>query len=258
MTSVPGASAWGRTSHILGGVLRCDEQTPSIDLLQQPETLLDTTSYEDLRAWALMNLGIVEAWSGRTAVGAQHLERARKLSRRSGRRYLEVGCLAHFAATVRNSIVRAQAACNEAIEIATQNGWDADPVVAPPLVALATAFGQTGRFDEEERWLDRAERTLRVELEPAVGCLLYGTRGALNLARRARPPERPWSRAPSSTWSADENRYELMFVTEREQRPTAMVGHALAGQRPRAARQAHRHDRRRPPARSSHQPEGMP
>jgi LuxR family transcriptional regulator, maltose regulon positive regulatory protein len=55
-------------------------------------------------------------------------------------------------------------------------------VIAPALVTLASALAQTGRFDEAERWLDRADRTLRAEVEPALGCLLWGVRGALHRA----------------------------------------------------------------------------
>jgi LuxR family maltose regulon positive regulatory protein len=157
---------------------------PTFDLSEHPDTWLDIMMHNDLRAWALMNLGIVEAWSGRSTEGAHHLEQARELARRIGRRYLEVGCLAHTASTVtHDSFVRAQAACLEAIEIAEQHGWGDDAVIAPALVTLAAALAQTGRFSEAEQWLDRAEQTLRVQVEPAVGFLLYGVRGALHLGR---------------------------------------------------------------------------
>jgi LuxR family transcriptional regulator, maltose regulon positive regulatory protein len=79
--------------------------------------------HNDLRAWALMNLGIVEAWSGRSGEGAEHLLQARELSRRVRRPYLEVGCLARWASTVtRESFVRAQGACHEAIALAEKHG----------------------------------------------------------------------------------------------------------------------------------------
>jgi LuxR family maltose regulon positive regulatory protein len=162
---------------------------PAFDLAEHPDSWLDILMHNDLRAWALMNLGIVEAWSGRSIAGARHLEEARELSRRIGRTYLEVGCLAHEASTVtHDSFVRAQAACYAAIEMAEQHGWGDDPVIAPALVTLAAALAQTGRFSESERWLDRAEQSLRAQVEPAVGFLLHGVRGAVELGR-GRVPE---------------------------------------------------------------------
>ena len=156
---------------------------PASDPAENPDTWLDIAMHNDLRAWALMNLGIVEAWSGRSSEGARHLEQARQLSRRIGRTYLEAGCLAHLASTVADdSFMRAQAACHEAIEMAEQHGWGGDPVIAPALVILASALAQTGRFNEAEQWLDRAEQALRAQVEPAVGFLFHGVRGAVDLA----------------------------------------------------------------------------
>jgi LuxR family maltose regulon positive regulatory protein len=158
--------------------------TQTFDVSEQPEIWLDITMHNDLRAWALMNLGIVEAWSGRSADGARHLEQARELARSIGRPYLEIGCFAHWSSTVtRGSFLRAQAACREAIEMAEEHGWGDDPVVAPALVTLAACLAQTGRFEEAGRWLDRADRTLRAEVEPAVGFLLHGVREAVHMAR---------------------------------------------------------------------------
>ena len=40
-----------------------------------------------------------------------------------------------------------------------------------------------GRLEEAEPWIQRAERTLRAEAEPAVGLAIRSIRGLLELAR---------------------------------------------------------------------------
>ena len=54
-------------------------------------------SSNDLRAAALMNLGIAELWSSRPEDARRHLQQALELARRIGRPYLEIGCLGHLA-----------------------------------------------------------------------------------------------------------------------------------------------------------------
>ena len=49
----------------------------------------------ELRGVALMNLGIVETWSGRLADAERHLAEGAELAQTIGRPYLEVACLAH-------------------------------------------------------------------------------------------------------------------------------------------------------------------
>ena len=51
----------------------------------------------ELRAVALLNLGIVEKWSGRLADAERHLSEGAVLARTTGRPYLEVACRAHQA-----------------------------------------------------------------------------------------------------------------------------------------------------------------
>ena len=57
----------------------------------------------DLRAVALMNLGIVEAWSLGLPDAERHLQEGAVLARKIGRPYLEVACLAQlgFASKIR-------------------------------------------------------------------------------------------------------------------------------------------------------------
>jgi len=50
----------------------------------------------DLRAVALMNLGIIEAWSLGLPDAERHLQEGADLAREIGRPYLEVSCLAQL------------------------------------------------------------------------------------------------------------------------------------------------------------------
>jgi LuxR family transcriptional regulator, maltose regulon positive regulatory protein len=140
----------------------------------------------DLRAVALMNLGIVEAWSRGLPDAERHLNDGAALAREIGRPYLEVACLAQlgFASKIR-SFATTQRLCREAIALAGRHGWSAEPIVAPALVTLAGALVWTGEFDEAEGWLDHAARALRTDIGPDIRLLLHQTTGIL-LACRGR------------------------------------------------------------------------
>jgi len=73
----------------------------------------------DLRAVALMNLGIVEAWSAALPDAERHLREGAVLARRIGRPYLEVACLAQlgFASKIR-PFGTTRRLCREAIGLA--------------------------------------------------------------------------------------------------------------------------------------------
>ena len=143
----------------------------------------------DVRASALMHLGIVELWSTRFEEAERHLEQGLGLARLGGRPYLKVQCLAHLAvAAGRRSLGRARERALEAITIAEAHGWGADRIAGPALVALGTVDVWQGRFQDAEEWLERAGHVVRPELEPATGLLLHLTRGRLHAAR-GRPEE---------------------------------------------------------------------
>ena len=82
----------------------------------------------DLRAVALMNLGIVEAWSLGLSDAERHLREGAVLARRIGRPYLEVACLAQlgFASKIR-SFATTRRRCQEAVALADRHGWGAEP-----------------------------------------------------------------------------------------------------------------------------------
>ncbi len=139
----------------------------------------------DLRAVALMNLGIVEAWSLGNQDSERHLQEGADLARRIGRPYLEVACLAELAfASKIEPFAITQRRCREAIALAEQHGWGAEPVIAPALINLAGALIWTGEFDEGDRWLQRAARALETDSGPLVRLLLHMGTGQLLSGRR--------------------------------------------------------------------------
>ncbi|WP_245727407.1 LuxR C-terminal-related transcriptional regulator [Streptomyces vietnamensis] len=138
----------------------------------------------DLRALALLDLGVAEAWSLRLADSERHLQEGAALARDIGRPYLEVACTAHlgFASGFRSfALVRQR--CEEAVALAARYGWDAEPVIAPAQAALAWTLICTGEFEDAERWLDRARNATSAEGEPGVR-LLVRLVSALLLAAR--------------------------------------------------------------------------
>jgi LuxR family maltose regulon positive regulatory protein len=138
----------------------------------------------ELRALALNSLGIAETWTSRSDGAERHLEQGMALARQTGRPYLELTGLAHSAqiAVARSVVLGAQRSM-EAIELAGRHGWSEEPITGVACVQLAGANLIQGQLDEAERWLERAERTLRAELEPAAGMTFHWIRGGLERAR---------------------------------------------------------------------------
>jgi LuxR family maltose regulon positive regulatory protein len=144
----------------------------------------DAALGSDLKAIALLNLGVTEAWSLRLADSERHLLEGAALARRIGRPYLEVACLAHLGfASTRHSFAVARQRCEEAIALAARHGWDAEPVTAPALAALATALIWTGQFDLAEHWLDRARRATLADGEPGIRLFVCFTSATIQAAR---------------------------------------------------------------------------
>jgi LuxR family maltose regulon positive regulatory protein len=144
----------------------------------------DAALSSDLKAVALLNLGVTEAWSLRLADSERHLAEGAALASSIGRPYLEVACLAHlgFASTI-HSFAMARQRCEEAITVAAQHGWEADAVTAPALAALANSLTWTGQFDLAEHWLDRAKCATRADGEPGIRLLVCLTAAILQAAR---------------------------------------------------------------------------
>lgn len=135
----------------------------------------------DVRAMALMVLGMVEAWPGRYAEADRHLDEGRVLARRIGRPYVEIGCLSHLAMGA--AIGAGRQRCAEAIARADALGWGTNQIVGVALARMGAYDAWQGRFDEAERWLDRAEQALRPEAMPTAGLLVHLARGLVHAGR---------------------------------------------------------------------------
>jgi LuxR family maltose regulon positive regulatory protein len=139
----------------------------------------------DLRAVALMNLGIAEAWALGGPDGERHLREGTVLAQEIGRPYLEVACLARlgFASLGLQSFATIRRRCIEAIALAERYGWGVEPVIAPALIMLAGMMAWVGEFDEGERWLRRAAPALRADTGPDLRLHAHMASGLLQAGR---------------------------------------------------------------------------
>ena len=134
----------------------------------------------DLRALALINLGIAELWTSRLDEADRHLADGTALAREIGRPYLEVTGLAFWAQlTSWRSFPLGAERGLQAIDLASKHGWSDEPVTGVAYLAVGVAMVAQGRLGEAERALDRAERTIRTEADPAAGMRLGYGRGML-------------------------------------------------------------------------------
>ena len=139
---------------------------------------------EELRALALISLGSAEYGAARFEDAAAHLEQGAVLARRVGRPYLEFTGLAYQAPVeLERSFSRAAELGRQAVELAERHGWTDEPAAGSAYIALAGALIRQGRADEAEPWVQRAERTVRPEAEPATAILIHSLRAMLELAR---------------------------------------------------------------------------
>ena len=141
---------------------------------------------EELRALALINLGITEYWGRRSAEAERDLEGGITLARRIARPYLEFLGLAHRAsiASVRSSpYALAEEHARRTIELARRHGWTDEPAAGIAYIVVATGLIWRGRLEEAADWVRRAERSLRAEAEPITAIAIRSARALLELAR---------------------------------------------------------------------------
>jgi len=141
---------------------------------------------EDLRALALIGLGVAELWWLEPDEAERHLRQGVELAHRIERPFIEASGLAHLAmaARVRSYAVAADRS-REAIELMRAHGWEHEPIAGVAYAVLGAALVWQGRASEAEPWLLRSERTLRSEAEPAAGVILQFARGGLALMQGA-------------------------------------------------------------------------
>ncbi|OHV47397.1 LuxR C-terminal-related transcriptional regulator [Pseudofrankia sp. BMG5.36] len=142
----------------------------------------------DLRALALMNLGVTEAWSLRLADSERHLRDGAALAHDINRPYLEVACRAHLGfAAIAHSFGQARQHCEDAIALAARHGWATAPVIAPALATLAGTLIWTGELDHGRQWLDQARTAAHGGGEPGLELLLHLVDGVSYAARGQHP-----------------------------------------------------------------------
>jgi LuxR family maltose regulon positive regulatory protein len=141
---------------------------------------------EDLRALALIALGVAELWWLKPDEAERHLREGVALARQIGRPFIEASGLAHWAVAGRaRSYSLAADRSKEAIELIRAHGWEHEPIAGVAYAVLGSSLVWRGRLAEAEPWLRRAERTLRDEAEPAAGVILHFARAGLALAQGA-------------------------------------------------------------------------
>jgi LuxR family maltose regulon positive regulatory protein len=146
---------------------------------------------EDLRALALISLGVAETNVGRDSDAEEHLERGIALARRIKRPYLELYGLSflaptlyHHRATVkRRSHREAVEHAMQAIELARRHGWSEEPVVTRAYLIAAVVRCWQARWQDADEWQDLASRSLRAEMDPRTSVAFYLIQGELALFR---------------------------------------------------------------------------
>jgi LuxR family maltose regulon positive regulatory protein len=141
---------------------------------------------EQVRALALITLGVAEYWAARFDQAEPHLEQGVALARRIGRPYLEFTGLAHQAGIeALRSHARAAERGRQAVGLALRHGWTDEPVADTAYQILANVLAWQGLPEEAEGWLRRAERALASlgKTESATGAGVYYVHGLVELTR---------------------------------------------------------------------------
>ena len=140
---------------------------------------------DELRAFAMVKIGDCETWGGRLDQAESHLEQGVAVARRIGRPYLEFMGLVYRAEIELNRpfFPRAAERARQAIDLAERHGWTDDPDACNAFMTLGAALAWQGRLDEAEAWVQRAERTINAEANPAVAMGCQYVRGQFELGR---------------------------------------------------------------------------
>jgi LuxR family maltose regulon positive regulatory protein len=159
------------------------EQARRLQALAEAPEAAQPALGEQLRALTLISLGSAEFWAARFEEAERHLEQGVVLARRIGRPYLEFTGLVYTASTFFRSAALAAGRSRQAAELAERHGWGDEPTAGLASVIVARVLLWQGRLQEAEPWIQRAERTLRAEADPAAGVAIRSIRGRLELAR---------------------------------------------------------------------------
>src|SRR5438132_2977429 len=160
------------------------EQVNLLDASTADESSDQIAMGSELRGVALMNLGIVETWSGRFDDAERHLSEGAALAHTIGRPYLDVACRAHQGfASKTVSLATARERARQAVALAERYGLGDRPILAPALGWVSCFAVWMGEFDEAERWLRRAWDVAEPQIDPAAAVLLHASTGMLHAAR---------------------------------------------------------------------------
>ncbi len=161
------------------------EQAQWLQVLAEAPDVAQPGLGDELRAFALVKIGDCETWGGRLDEAESHLEQGVAVARRIGRPYLEFMGLVCRAEIELNRPFFPQAAegARQAIDLAERHGWTDDPDACNAFMTLGAALAWQGRLDDAEAWVQRAERTIRAEANPAVATGCQYVRGQLELGR---------------------------------------------------------------------------
>jgi LuxR family transcriptional regulator, maltose regulon positive regulatory protein len=121
--------------------------------LQAPDAVQPGLS-EELRALALVSLGIAEVGAVRFDQAEPHLEQGVTLARRIRRPYLEFNGLAYQAVgEFYRSFPRAAERSMQAVELAREHGWTDEPAAGIAYMILGSVLTWQGRPVEAEPWV---------------------------------------------------------------------------------------------------------
>ena len=138
----------------------------------------------DLSALALISLGSTELFASASEDAERYLDRGIALARQGGRPYLEFTGLAYQTAhEFYRSLARAAERGRAAVELAERHGWTGDPAAGMACTVVAVVLVWQGQPDAAEPWIQRAERTLTADTQPAAVLGIRLLRGMLELER---------------------------------------------------------------------------
>jgi LuxR family transcriptional regulator, maltose regulon positive regulatory protein len=141
----------------------------------------DLVGDDDLRALALLNLGIAEFWSGALEAATGHLRAGLAAARRAGRDGLVVGFLGQLAAvTGASRLGEGVRMAQEALALAERRGWSQNPSAACAYLVLGGAHFEWGDLAAAERYLDLA---MACRPEPAISLTIGLTRAVAAYAK---------------------------------------------------------------------------
>jgi LuxR family transcriptional regulator, maltose regulon positive regulatory protein len=160
------------------------EQVNLLDASMSDDFNDQTAMGTELRGVALLNLGIVETWSGQLADAERHLSEGAALAQTIGRPYLEVACRAHQSFPSRRvSVAMARERGRQAVALAERYGLENRQILAPAFGGVGGMAIWMGEFDEGERWLRRAWEVASAHADPTAAVLLHMATGMLHAGR---------------------------------------------------------------------------